>query len=306
MKRKRRLRRLLIAAMILIVVTLTGVGVLIYRNTYSGIISQGRKALVAGDYGKAEKLFKKAIEKNGKKEEGYLNLAKTYDGQSKPEKADRLFDTAAADYPDSVGIYQAAIDFYMDTEQKNKIAPIMSECTSVEVLNELADYVSKIPVFSLEEDKVYDDVQELALSGKKEGEIYYTLDNTAPTEKSTKYKEPIQLGEGETTVRAIFVNKKGIPSVEVKKTFTIRFPVADAPAVSPTTGQYTQALSVEVRVPDGYTAYYTTDGSEPSEQSAKYGGPVTVNKDTVFKAVLIDGNGKKSEVTTRKYKFAAE
>ena len=66
--------------------------------------------------------------------------------------------------------------------------------------------------------------QELTLSSEDEGTIYYTLDGSEATTDSTEYKEPIQLNqEGETTVRAIFVNKKGIASVEVQKTYTIQF-----------------------------------------------------------------------------------
>lgn len=306
MKRLRRLRRLLIAGMILIVAALAGLGILIYRNTYTGVINQGKKALVDGNYAKAEQLFSKAIEKDGKREEGYLNLAKTYEDQKELEKADTLFEKAVTDYPDSVGVYRAAVEFYVDSDQTDKISPIMNECTSTEVLTALDDYVAKLPVFSLDEEEVYDDVQELTLSSKGKGNIYYTIDGSEPTQGSTKYEDPIQLSqEGETTVRAIFVNQKGIPSLEVKKTFTIRFPIADAPAVSPTTGEYTQALAVEIRIPDGYTAYYTTDGSEPTEESQKYTGSLMINKDTELNVVLIDKNGRKSEVTTRKYRFSS-
>ena len=38
-------------------------------------------------------------------------------------------------------------------------------------------------------------------------------------------------------------------------------------AVSPSTGQYSTAQEIEIKVPDGYTAYYTTDKSEPTTSS---------------------------------------
>lgn len=304
MKRLRRLRRLLIAGMILVIAAIIGLSVLIYRNTYTGVVNRGKKALVNGEYKRAETLFEKAIEKDGKKEEAYLKLAETYDKQKELEKADKLFAKAVEEYPDCVGVYTAMAKFYEETDQTGKISPIINECTNTTVLNELEEYVAKTPSFSLNADKTYDDVQELTLESKGNGTIYYTLDGSKATVSSKKYTEPIQITEeGETTVRAIFVNKKGIPSLEVKKTYTIKFPIADAPAVSPTTGEYTQALSVEIRVPDGYTAYYTTDGSEPTQESEKYTGSLTINTDTELNVVLIDEKGRKSDVTTRKYRF---
>lgn len=306
MRRKRRLRRILILGMILILAAIIGIGVLIYRNTYTGVVNQGKRAEVNGNSTKAEALYQRAIEKNGEKEDAYISLAKLYHNQDQDDQADSLLQDAVNDHPDSIGVYRAAVEFYEDTEQTGKIAYIMSTCTNDQILTELKDYVAKIPEFSLDEDKVYDNVQELTLSSEDKGTIYYTLDGSEATVDSIEYKEPIQLNkEGETTVRAIFVNRKGIASVEVQKTYTIQFPVADAPAVSPTTGQYSEAVSVEIQVPEGYTAYYTLDGTEPSDQSIQYTGAFAVYEDTELNVVLIDGNGKKSEVTTRKYRFSS-
>ncbi|MFR4627291.1 MAG: chitobiase/beta-hexosaminidase C-terminal domain-containing protein [Dorea formicigenerans] len=61
-----------------------------------------------------------------------------------------------------------------------------------------------------------------------------------------------------------------MPSAIGKKTYTVEFPVEDAPAVSPSTGQYDEAVQIEVKVPEGYTAYYTTDGTDPTTASTKY------------------------------------
>lgn len=270
------------------------------------MVNQGKRAEVNGNSTKAEALYQRAIEKNGEKEDAYISLAKLYHNQDQDDQADSLLQDAVNDHPDSIGVYRAAVEFYEDTEQTGKIAYIMSTCTNDQILTELKDYVAKIPEFSLDEDKVYDNVQELTLSSEDKGTIYYTLDGSEATVDSIEYKEPIQLNkEGETTVRAIFVNRKGIASVEVQKTYTIQFPVADAPAVSPTTGQYSEAVSVEIQVPEGYTAYYTLDGTEPSDQSIQYTGAFAVYEDTELNVVLIDGNGKKSEMTTRKYRISS-
>ena len=102
---------------------------------------------------------------------------------------------------------------------------------------------------------------------------------------------------------------KGIPSGVISQTYTIEFPIADAPAVTPSTGRYTDPHKITITVPDGYTAYYTTDGSEPTASSEKYTGPIDMpaNTTTTFNAVLINNrNVKATEVTTRSYITTAE
>ena len=81
-------------------------------------------------------------------------------------------------------------------------------------------------------------------------------------------------------------------------------PLVDAPAVSPSTGQYSTATQITITVPDGYTAYYTMDGSTPTASSEKYTDPIDMpeNSQTTFSAILVnDKNGKATEATTRNY-----
>ena len=119
---------------------------------------------------------------------------------------------------------------------------------------------------------------------------------------SQKYTEPIQLDEGETVVKAMAVNKKGVPGLYEEKTYVIELPIEDAPAISPSTGQYSEETKIEIKVPDGYTAYYTMDGSTPTTASKKYTGPIDMpENDTLFKAILVNSNGRSSGVTTRNY-----
>ena len=71
-------------------------------------------------------------------------------------------------------------------------------------------------------------------------------------------------------INAIAVNDKDIPSVTATVKYTIEFPIASAPAVNPATGQYTEPTKITITVPDGYTAYYTMDGTTPTSDSDKY------------------------------------
>ena len=300
LRRKRRIVLLIMAA----IVVLAGVGFyVIYQNSYNGIMKKAQKAAQSKDYTTAEAYYKQAISKNTKKADAYTGLADVYQSQDKTDEGTTLFEEAVSKQSGNVELYKACMDFYLKSDQNMKI-PELLDSVSDSMLEKLSDYVVDEPKFSLEDSTTYDDVQKLLLTADKDT-IYYTTDGTDPDLTSTKYtSEGIQISEGETTIKAISVNKKGVSSSISKRIYTVEFPVEDAPAVSPSTGQYDEAVQIEVKVPEGYTAYYTTDGTDPTTASTKYTGPIDMPKgETLFKVVLVNGKGRMSGITTRNYMY---
>ena len=300
LRRKRRIVLLIMAA----IVVLAGAGFyVVYQNSYNGIMKKAQKAAQLKDYTTAEAYYKQAISKNTKKADAYTGLADVYLLQDKTDEGTTLFEEAVSKQSGNVELYKACMDFYLKSDQNMEI-PELLDSVSDSMLEKLSDYVVDEPKFSLEDSTTYDDVQKLLLTADKDT-IYYTTDGTDPDLTSTKYtSEGIQISEGETTIKAIAVNKKGVPSSISKKIYTVEFPVEDAPAVSPSTGQYDEAVPIEVKVPEGYTAYYTTDGTDPTTASTKYTGPIDMPKgETLFKVVLVNGKGRMSGITTRNYMY---
>ena len=302
---KRKRRNLLIT--LFCIVALIGIGIYVaYQNSYTGMIRKGYRALQTKDYTAAERYFDRAIVKDKSKPEAYTGYAEIYIDQNDLESAEQVFLGAIETQPTNENLYQAAIDFYMDTEQPEKIAALLQGCEDKGVLSAVSDYITSEPEFSLEEG-TYSEVQEVALSAENGETIYYTTDGSEPSaESGTQYAEPILLQtEGTTEIRAIAVNSQGIPSVAVSRTYTIEFPIVDAPAVTPSTGQYSSGEQITITVPEGYTAYYTTDGTDPDPSTAQqYTGPVSMpeNTQTTFKAILVNNeNGKSTDITTRSY-----
>ena len=273
-------------------------GFIFYQNSYTGVVGKGNRALQSGEYTSAERYFNRALEKDVKRAGAYAGLAKVYIQQKNLDKAEEIFITAIDSQPENADLYEAAIQFYVDTEQLEKISPLLDGCDS-SVLSKVKDYVSEAPVFSLEEG-TYPEVQQISL--ESEGEIRYTEDGSTPTSSSTLYKEPVLVDEGKTVLKAISINKKGIPSLVASRTYTVELPAADAPAVTPSTGQYYEPTQITIQVPEGYTAYYTTDGSTPSAASTLYAGPLDMPEGSmIFSAVLISESGKMTQVTKRNY-----
>ena len=306
---KRKRRNLLITLFVILALIVAGV-VIVYQNSYTGMIRKGYNAIQSRDYAAAERYFERAVIKDKSRPEAYVGYAEIYIDQDDLDSAEEVFQDAIQTQPSNVKLYQAAIDFYMDTEQTGKISELLQNCEDETVLNAVADYISSAPEFSPEEG-AFEEVQEITLTSETGGDIYYTLDGSDPSaESGTKYTEPILLqDEGEFEIRAVAVNSKGIPSVVSSGTYTIQFPIVDAPAVTPSTGQYSQPQQITITVPDGYTAYYTMDGTTPTSSSTQYTGPVTMpeNAQTIFMAILVNNNnGKATEVTTRNYITTSE
>ncbi|RGS81713.1 chitobiase/beta-hexosaminidase C-terminal domain-containing protein [Coprococcus sp. AF21-14LB] len=290
-----------------VVVILGALGYFIYLNTYYGLVRGGNRYLNQKDYRQAEEKFQQAMKQDDAKADAYNGLAEVYIAQNEPDTAEDYYLKAISKYPGNVELYRGCIEFYQQTDQLSKIPVLLDECEDDGVLDDLNMYVSNEPKFSLEE-KTYDEVQELSLTSKGQ-KIYYTTDGTEPTTASAVYETPIQIGEGTTTISAISVNDEGVPSIVVSKTYVVEYPVADAPAVSPSTGYYERQMQITIQVPSGYTAYYTISSADgeietPTAASTKYTGPIDMPEGNhIFCAVLVDGKGRLSEIKKMNYEL---
>jgi tetratricopeptide (TPR) repeat protein len=299
--RKIRIRNRIILAVVVVLIVI--VSFLMYHSSYTGIMKKADKAYNSKDYDNAVSFYKKAISKNEKKAAAYVGLSKVYLSEQDEDLAETVFLDALKSQEDNAEIYNACFEFYLNTNQNMKIPEMYSEASDM-VQEKLAKYHVAKPTFSLDATIAYDDVQQVTLETKKGYTIYFTTNDTPPTLDSQVYTAPIQLEEGETTIQMIAVNKENIPSETVMATYVVEFPEIDAPAVSPSTGQYSVATNVTIQIPSGYKAYYTTDGSVPTVGSIEYTEPVPMpNGETIFKAILVSKDGRVSDVTTRNYMF---
>ena len=92
------------------------------------------------------------------------------------------------------------------------------------------------------------------------------------------------------------------------QSFTITYeyvPSGDTPEVAKPTieGETTfeESTSVNVNVADGTTAYYTLDGSNPSNESTRYTGPLTIKADATLKVIAYDENDNESSIVSQDF-----
>jgi tetratricopeptide (TPR) repeat protein len=298
-KRKRRKRALISLLAVLLVVI--GVGLIINHNSYRGIVNRGNQALGGGNLHEAESLFRRAIDRSPHRYEGIVGLSRIYLQNNQLSEAEGVLLGALDGQVTNIPLYEAIIEFYLETGQYLKVSLLLDGADS-RVLEVFEEYVSPAPLFSLEEG-FFEEVQEVSISSEIPGVIHYTVDGREPTPSSPVYRESILLVEGEHTISAILVNQRGIPSLTTTRNYTIQLPITDAPAVTPSTGVYNVPTWIVIHVPEGYTAYFTLDGSIPTTLSYLYEGPIDMEEgNTLFTAILVNNlSGRMTEPTVRNF-----
>ncbi|MEW6382173.1 MAG: chitobiase/beta-hexosaminidase C-terminal domain-containing protein [bacterium] len=114
--------------------------------------------------------------------------------------------------------------------------------------------------------------------------IRYTIDGSEPTETSSAYSTPLIL-TSTTTIKAKAFKSGFNPSDTVSGTYTKLIKQVATPGFSLPSGIFHGSVSVSITcATQGAIVRYTTDGSEPIENSPIYTAPLTLTSTTTIKA----------------------
>ena len=249
-------------------------------------VSQGKYDEAISCYNRALELDEENIEllfsladvyymKNNKVEYEYLLREIVRSEHATAEQLNGAFGKLAAIYRDR-GDYQTINDLLLAIDD-------------AALLSTYQNYLVKVPEFSVNEG-YYTSIQPLKLTAAGSGKIYYTLNGAEPTEESSQYTAPIILENGDYTVKAFFVNERGIASEVVSKEYHIENKEILPPEVSAISGEYNFPMYIEI-TSDTEDVYYTTDGSDPTYASTAYTGPIPMplGKSHYKFARIVDG-----------------
>jgi hypothetical protein len=133
--------------------------------------------------------------------------------------------------------------------------------------------------------------------------IRYTLDGTEPTPTSALYGSPIPISSS-VTLRARAYKSKMKPSEIAEASYS--FSVSALFITPPTnTIPFNTPQTVNITyLTEGTVIHYTTDGSEPTVESATYTGPFVVDGNMTVKAKGFIEGWLPSETRTANYTFA--
>ncbi len=304
-------RTSLVTGILFVLIAVIVLGVLsfveIRRTSFNGLITRAEEAYEKQDYETAAALYSQALEKQLEDAPLFervnleMKLAATYRAADNKEKALSVYESVIEEEPGNTEAYLAMVEIYYEDENIEMLDRTIASITNEEVKERLSSYLTEEPVFS-EKSGAFDHEFDLELSAENMGSIYYTLDGSDPTVNSTEYAAPIRIGEGKTTVRAVFVNIHGIAGSVREETYEVSFAIPEAPVVKPESGSYSLPEYISVDVPDGVNAYYTTDGSEPDAEALLYGKALTMplGKST-FKFVYVSDKGVAGPVSEVSY-----
>ncbi len=164
---------------------------------------------------------------------------------------------------------------------------------------ELESTLAASPLFSPPEG-LYTEPQDVVITTSTSGAVVrYTIDGSEPTEASPVYSTAVRVA-APTVLKARAWSPGYFPSETATGVYDMR---AAAPVVSPPGGVFSQPVTVTLAAGPDAVIRYTTDGSDPTEASALYAGPLPIATATDLRARATSPGWAASPVTQAVYQF---
>ena len=252
----------------------------------------------SGDYEASIAKVKHAISLDAKEERPQLLLCDNYYELGKYDEALAVLEKLMDSFPGDMNIYERLVKNYDAKGDSKSISELINASNDESVRYMYSDYLKPDINVSLEGGS-FDEVKLIELSTTSDGLIYYTLDGSEPDNRAKLYTEPFEIEPGDTILKAICINSKGIKSDVLEEKYNISFILPDPPEIITKTGNYNTPALIKVNVPEGEVCYYTVDNSEPTTESNIYEGPIPmyIGRHN-FKFACIDDKDVSSEVVS--------
>lgn len=274
------------------------------KKSYQYNFDQGMKYYNEQDYSVALPYLEKAADTSKGKNNADLqfDLYLCYRNLNQDDQALNTLTNILSFDKNNEKAIRALASFYMEKKDSSALNELIQKYDGTDAETYLEDYKVSKPVPSVEAGSYNENVK-LQFVADSECKVYYTLDSSTPTEKSTLYDDIIEIKAGTTTVKAVSVNSMGVYSDAVELKYEIDYKKPDAPTVSPASGTYESGQMISIdNIPEGSKVYYTTDGSTPTEKSKVYTDTFAMPEgNTIVSAIIIDQNKQVSSITKRNY-----
>jgi len=289
-----------------------GIGVKLYvdeqnANSYDYQMEMAEKEAAAGNYAEALDFYNAALDIKPEDLEARAAMADIYmERQNYDAAMILLIEIIKADEADK-DAYEKLISIYEEKKDYDSILALADEVTEPEILGLFQPYLVTPPVVS-PLGGTYEGELTVGLFSMKGYDIYYTLDGTTPdTLNGILYRgNDLKFSEaGEYQLKAVCINEKGISSELVEETYQVEEKAPDFPTLTPDGGEIWGETYVTITAEAGCSIYYTWDGTDPTEQSARYTEPIYVPEGENVLSVLVvnDRNGLKSGIYRSSYSY---
>ncbi|MDD6306592.1 MAG: chitobiase/beta-hexosaminidase C-terminal domain-containing protein [Clostridiales bacterium] len=282
-----------------------GIGVKLYideqnANSYDYQMEMAQKEETEGNYDEALAYYNAALVIQPNDVEARTFMADIYMKQ-------KNYDSALVLYMEIIKLdetnreaYENLITIYEEKGEYDSILALSDDVKEADILELFQPYLVAPPIISpLGGD--YEDSLIVTLFSLKGYDIYYTIDGTEPdTMNGILYRDDnIEFEDaGDYELKAVCINEKGISSEVATAQYHVEENPPSYPSVSPDGGEIWGETYVTITAEENCSIYYTWDGSDPTEASAKYMEPLLVPEGNNVLSVLVvnDKNGLSSEI----------
>lgn len=293
-------KRFYVTLIIFLAIAFLGIGFVCYygyTHTYDYRMKLAEEAENNGNYTLAMGYYEEAVSYDSSSFEAIYGLGRMYYQTKRYEDAITEFKLALSLDTANADIYKYLLECYSALDDYDGINSLAESAPNDEIQNLIAEYMILPPEFSLDGGEYHSKVS-LYLTTSQDYQIYYTVNGKDPITSGKLYVDAIELEDGEITVKAVCMNKKGEYSEVVCQDYVITDTTSSVPTpeVTPAAGVYYEPTMITITVPEGYRAYYTWDGTNPAGDSGiLYTEPFPIlNGSSVLWVVLKDSNGNTS------------
>lgn len=229
-------------------------------------------------------------------------MAWLYGSQGNREKQIETLQQILAMDDENIYACRKLIDVYVETGDFEGLYKFYDACSGSRLTALFADYLVEAPEIEMPSGPMREG-DALTITAADGLNVYYTLDGSSPIKDGSLYYAPFQLVAGTYTVQAVACNEQGYYSMVVSQELTVeKHYQLDMPQVTPASGEYPAPQTIYVNVPEGCSAYYTWNGSNPTTASSKYNGGISMPEgNNVLSVILVDAYGNVSSVQRVNY-----
>jgi tetratricopeptide (TPR) repeat protein len=274
------------------------------ENSFAYQMKQADAAMLKGDMEIAERYYLNALELDVDNIEVRLKLAELYMMKKDTASAEKYLKEVLKK-EENYSAYKILRDIYAENDDMEAILALKENIKDEEILKLFSDYIVNVPELSLK-GGTYDENVKILIIGERGTENYYTLDGTDPKTNGIEYNNSaVEIGSGTHTLKVVSKNKFGVYSEMIKEIYAVSNVEIGDPVVTPNGGKFAEETYISIEVPDGCSAYYTWDRTEPTKESTKYTGPFLVleGRNTLSVIIINDETSQTSVVYCGVYEY---
>ena len=267
-----------------------------------------------GEFAEAADILTKLLDEDPASDESLKLLRAEYLGKSANDEGleaavEEILTDPASSEQEQQRAYEILFSRYEEKGAFASIATILMQCGDPVLRSRYRDYLAEPPSFASPSGQ-YEDHLHLEIVPANSETVYYRLMEAETGDAGSEfvqYTGPVSIECGEYRIAACGRNRFGVNSPEVEAEYLIVPSIPDPPELLTTPGSYREPRPIELKMPENGRIFYTTDGSDPTEESMLYSGPVTMPRGvSSFRFAVIGDNGQRSEIIEASYSLFRE